>query len=126
MFSETATEACTCAKDMPMSIAANSSPHRNSHDAALASSAKAEGSEIGRRLNVISGGALKSVTTESLALQRRVLSGVAVAQLAFTMRTQSILEMLNRSLAATAGSSATIARMMLSLRLRTRTESLAA
>ena len=48
------------------------------------------------------------------------------AQLAFTMRTQSILEMLNRSLAATAGSSATIARMVCSLRLRTRAESLAA
>jgi len=47
MFSATATEACTCSNDMPLSIAANSSPQRNSHDAASASSAKAAGSETG-------------------------------------------------------------------------------
>jgi hypothetical protein len=42
------------------------------------------------------------------------------------MRTQSILATLSTSLAATTGSSAIIFRRVLSLRLSTRTESLAA
>src|SRR5258706_3788553 len=47
---------------MPPSMAANSSPHRNSHDAASASRAKACGSAIAPRLNRRSSGLWKSAT----------------------------------------------------------------
>ena len=63
MFSDTGTAASTCAYDMPPSIAANSSPQRKSHDAAPASRAKASGSAIAPRLNVMSDGETKSATS---------------------------------------------------------------
>ncbi len=59
MFSDSATAACTWEYDMPPSIAANSSPQRNNHDAALASRANASGSAIGPRLKTRSWGSSK-------------------------------------------------------------------
>src|SRR4051812_36034691 len=56
---------------MPPSIAANSSPHRNNHDTAPASRAKASGSAIAPRLNVRSRG-------ESNVMHERYVSGGGV------------------------------------------------
>jgi len=47
MFVDCGTAAWTCAYDMPTSIAANSSPHKKTHDSAFASRANASGSATG-------------------------------------------------------------------------------
>ena len=66
MLADSATAARTLAYDIPPSIVANSSPQRNSHDAAFASRAKASGSAISPRLNVRSVGLSNSATTHNL------------------------------------------------------------
>src|SRR5436190_15796525 len=66
MFADSATAAWTLAYDIPPSIAAKSSPHRNNHDAAFASRAKASGFAISPRLNLRSAGLWKSATTTNL------------------------------------------------------------
>ena len=63
MLADSATAAWTLAYDIPPSIAANSSPQRNSHEAALASRANPSGSAISPRLNVSSVGLSNTAIT---------------------------------------------------------------
>src|SRR5437868_8727495 len=75
MFSDSGTAACTCAYDMPLSIAAKSSPQRNSHDAAPKSRANASGSAIAPLLNLRSSG--NSKPTISVPYLREARRGSA-------------------------------------------------
>src|SRR5207237_10623413 len=68
IWADSGTAAWTLAYDTPPSMAANSSPHRNNHDAAFASRAKAFGSAISPRLNVRSVGLSKSATATTYSL----------------------------------------------------------
>src|SRR4051812_49293195 len=60
---------------MPPSIAANSSPHKNSQDAAPASRANATGSAIGPRLKMRSEGTPKVVTLLTVTTVSSTSSG---------------------------------------------------
>src|SRR5438874_13488108 len=77
-LADSGTVASTLAYDIPPSIAANSSPQRNNHDAAFASRAKASGSAMSPRLNSRSVGPSKSAidrTIPPLAYCRLAASG---------------------------------------------------
>src|SRR6478672_6154156 len=63
-LAESATAAWTLAYDIPPSIAANSSPQRNNHEAAFASRAKASGSAMSPRLNLNSVGLSNSAIAD--------------------------------------------------------------
>src|SRR5204863_648013 len=77
MFSDSGTAARTWEYDMPPSIAANSSPQRNSHDAASASRAKVSGSAIGPRLKVRSAGTSKSAIGVRYSTSKHAVFGAS-------------------------------------------------
>jgi hypothetical protein len=66
MFADLPTAAWASAYDIPPSIVANSSPQRNSQDAAPALRANASGSAMSSLLNVISTGLSKSVISSKV------------------------------------------------------------
>src|SRR5258708_11709133 len=71
MLADAATADWTSLYDIPPSIVANSSPHRNNHEAALASRAKALGSAISPRLCFRSVGVSKTMGAPSHPYCRR-------------------------------------------------------
>src|SRR6266542_1470223 len=65
-LADSATAASTLAYDIPPSISANSSPHRNNHEAASALRANLSGSSMRPRLNLRSVGLSKSAIATTL------------------------------------------------------------
>src|SRR6476661_2967951 len=76
MFADAGTAACTSAYDIPPSIAAKSSPHRKSHDAAFAARANASGSAISSRLCRRPSSSGRSATTKTYPRSRLAASAL--------------------------------------------------